>query len=149
MFRHARLILGNEEDALDVMQASMMLIARRLNTLHDPRWFRPWAYRIVTREAVRAAKKRGRERMVLDEGVSPEEMDMPAPAMDERIAWSAEAIEHLPAAARVVARLHYQEGMTLIEIAEALETPLGTVKSRLAYALARLREAVAADLKPC
>ncbi len=125
------------------MQASLLLIARRLANLHDPRWFRAWAYRIVTREAVRAAKKRGRERMVLDEDASPEALDMPPPEMDERIAWSAEAIEHLPAAARVVARLHYQEGMTLIEIAEALETPLGTVKSRLAYALARLRAAIA------
>lgn len=132
------------------MQASLLLIARRLATLTDPRWFRAWAYRIVTREAVRAAKRRGRERRLFDDDFEPS--DVPAPAPDEAaelIAGCAGAIERLPAGSGVVARLHYQDGLTLIEIAEALELPLGTVKSRLAYALARLREQVAAELRPC
>lgn len=55
----------------------------------------------------------------------------------------AASIDRLPAASRLVVDLHYREGLTLVEIGESLELPLGTVKSRLAYGLARLREWVA------
>ena len=52
----------------------------------------------------------------------------------------ADRLAALPPAAEITLRLHYLEEMSLVEIAEALELPLGTVKSRLAYGLARLRE---------
>ena len=52
----------------------------------------------------------------------------------------ADRLAALPPAAELTLRLHYLDEMSLIEIAEALELPLGTVKSRLAYGLARLRE---------
>lgn len=131
------------------MQTSLLLIARRLGTLRDPRWFRAWAYRIVNREAVRAAKKRGLERLLFDAEVAVETLDAQAPTPDEVRPDCSEAIAQLPPASGIVARLHYLDGLTLMEIAEALELPLGTVKSRLAYALAQLREAVASELKPC
>jgi DNA-directed RNA polymerase specialized sigma24 family protein len=40
--------------------------------------------------------------------------------------------------------MHYLDQLSLVEIAEAIEVPLGTVKSRLAYGLAALRGRVAA-----
>ena len=45
----------------------------------------------------------------------------------------------VPPAAQVVLRLHYLHELTQPEVAEALEIPLGTVKSRIAYGLAALR----------
>jgi RNA polymerase sigma factor (sigma-70 family) len=45
----------------------------------------------------------------------------------------------VPAGAQVVLRLHCLQSMTLQEIAEVLEIPVGTVKSRLAYGLMCLR----------
>ena len=134
---------GDAELALDAVQAGMLLIARRLTTLRDPRWFRAWAYRIVTREAVRLARRRGRERLLFDEDARVEAVEVPATdhAIDPAIC--AGSIDRLPTAARLVLGLHYLEGLTLVEIAEALEVPLGTVKSRLAYGLARLRALLA------
>ena len=46
----------------------------------------------------------------------------------------------LSAASRAVLVLHFEEGMTLVEIAAVLEIPVGTVKSRLASGLATLRK---------
>ena len=48
-------------------------------------------------------------------------------------------MDGIPPASRAVLTLHFQEEMSLPEVAAILELPLGTVKSRLAYGLASLR----------
>ena len=115
-------------------------MARRLKSLRDPRWFRAWAYRITTRESLRAARRRGRDRQLFDDGTDVETLDHAAPEDAGGLPplWT-ERLAELPAGAQIVLRLHFVEEMRLAEIGEALEVPLGTVKSRLAYGLARLR----------
>ena len=51
-------------------------------------------------------------------------------------------VEGLSPASRAVLVLHFEEGLTLSEIAAILELPLGTVKSRLAYGLSALRRRI-------
>ena len=46
---------------------------------------------------------------------------------------------------RIVVVLHHYEGIPLVEIAETLGIPVGTARSRLHYALKRLRDALEAD----
>jgi RNA polymerase sigma-70 factor, ECF subfamily len=53
------------------------------------------------------------------------------------------ALAGLPADQRMVIELGYFEGLSLSEVATRLETPIGTIKSRLARALSRLREELA------
>jgi RNA polymerase sigma factor (sigma-70 family) len=48
-------------------------------------------------------------------------------------------IGELSPASQVVLRMHYLDGLTHVEIAEALEIAEGTVKSRISYGLAALR----------
>ena len=62
--------------------------------------------------------------------------DCPADEAMERLLAS----DVLSPAARAVLVLHFQEEMTLAEVAAVLELPLGTVKSRLASGLAALRK---------
>jgi RNA polymerase sigma-70 factor (ECF subfamily) len=144
LYRHVRAITRDPDLALDVLQDAMLLIARRLQTLRDPRWFRAWAYRIATREAVRRAK-RGRwlESVRADEDA----VDAQAAFEEPPARLEAEDLEQLlirvPPAAQAVLRLHYLDDMSFVEIAEALEIPIGTVKSRTAYGLAALRRALA------
>lgn len=137
-----RSIAGNRDLALDALQNSLLLIVRRLGGLRDPRWFKAWAYRIATRETVRMAK---RQSIVDDRRAEAELADeIPSPLSDEpfdasEIRAGVEHLAALPPASQIAVRLHYLEEMTFVEIAEALEIPVGTVKSRLAYGLARLR----------
>ena len=140
LYRHVRAILGDGELAYDVLQASLLLVARRLTSLRDPRWFRAWAFRIATREAVRAARRQARDRALFDDAEAIDQVAAAEPAYDPALVRAcAGRLDALPPAARIVLRLHYLEELTLLETAEALELPLGTVKSRLAYGLARLR----------
>lgn len=145
LYRHVSAIVGDADLGFDVLQASLLIIARKLGGLRDPHWFRAWAFRIATREAVRAARRRSRDHALFDDASETEAAQAPAeePAFDPaRVRACAARLDALPPAAQIVLRLHYLEELTLLEVAEALELPLGTVKSRLAYGLARLREAV-------
>ena len=51
-----------------------------------------------------------------------------------------DSVARLSAASQAVVVLHYYEELPLDEVADVLEIPLGTVKSRLAYGLKQLRE---------
>ena len=70
-----------------------------------------------------------------------------AEASDMRAAV-ASALADMPEPERVVIVLAYREGLTQAEIAERLEWPLGTVKTRTRRALARLRVALEGDHVP-
>ena len=144
LFRHVRIVLGDDDAAEDVMQETLLAISRKLRALRDPRWFRAWAYRIATREAVRHARRARR----LPQGIDPQDLaevpaDDPAGRFEpELIAALPEALTALSPASQLVLRMHYLDEMTHVEVAEALEISVGTVKSRLAYGLAAIRKTV-------
>lgn len=144
LFRHARAIVRDEDAARDVLQESLFAIARRLTSLRDPQWFRAWAYRITTREAVRRARADRRWEPVDDATMATLVHDRADEEPAESPFIPLHHLEQLSPAAQVVVRMHYVDDLTLSEIAEALEISIGTVKSRLAYGLAELRRRVIA-----
>jgi RNA polymerase sigma-70 factor (ECF subfamily) len=122
------------------MQEVLMTICRKLKWVHTPELFGPWVYRIASRAAFRHLKRERRWlEQVRDESVLEE---TPAPETQP----AAEILQHLlnadniPPASRAVLALHFQEELSLPEVAAILEIPLGTVKSRLAYGLTALRK---------
>ena len=138
--RRYLLRLVGDSSADDALQEVLIVVSRKLRWLDAPEAFRPWAYRVASRVAFRHLKKEKRwSDQVRDEAVLD---DVPATE-------SAVAAELLPdllqsdalsPASRAVLTLHFQEELSLPEIAAILEIPLGTVKSRLAYGLAALRK---------
>jgi len=139
LFRYiARLIVSAPEVAAeDVLQETLLRIARKLRWLDDPQLFEAWAYRIASREAYRALGKRRLSEPIDEEIAAPLET---APAMT----WSElePLIDQLSPSSRAVVLLCYGEQCSLNEIAAVLEIPLGTVKSRLSYGLQKLRPLV-------
>jgi RNA polymerase sigma-70 factor (ECF subfamily) len=127
----------------DVLQETLISIARKLTWLGEPRLFRAWAYRIASRavfDHLRKEKRRGREESdeaalgALVAPVSPPSGDQLRELLESPL---------LSPASRAVLMLHFQEEMPLADVAAVLELPLGTVKSRLAYGLTQLRRHVA------
>lgn len=138
LLRYVRRVLGESVLADDVLQETLILIVRKLSWLSDPSLFRPWAYRIASREAFRALKKRrALPAEPLEEIDAPVEQPPPDPWQRERLLAS---LDLLTPASRAVITLHYFEELPLSDVAAVLDLSLGTVKSRLAYGLARLRK---------
>lgn len=135
-------LVGNRALAEDILQEVFILIYRKLRWLREPELFRPWAYRIASREAFKYIK---RERRWAESSVDESALaELPSPPRD---ALTNEFIESLPQlvaqispASRAVIVLHYLHEMPLGEIATVLGLSLGTVKSRLAYGLDHLRK---------
>lgn len=131
--------LAGSSAADDVLQEVLIILCRKLKWLENPEVFRAWAFRIASRAAFRHLKKEKRlsaqyDDAVLDEFAAPS--SAPPPELLPELLNS----EALSPASRAVLTLHFQEELSLPEIAAILEIPLGTVKSRLAYGLAALRK---------
>jgi len=135
-------LVNDDHMAQDVLQEVFVLIWRKLRWLRDPELFRPWVFRIASREAFRRLRKeRFWSRRVggpAIERIAQEEPPEPVPPE-----WLEQLPKHLAAvspASRAVLMLHYLQGLTLEEVAGVLTLSPGTVKSRLAYGLAALRQ---------
>ncbi len=132
--------LVGSDDADDILQDVLVIVARKLYWLEQPELFRAWAFRIASRAAFRHLKKRRRwsesslEEAGLEDVAAPE-ATVPADTLRELLDSSA-----LSPASRAVLVLHFQEEMPLAQVAAVLEIPIGTVKSRLAFGLKTLRK---------
>ncbi|QKG70086.1 RNA polymerase sigma factor [Erythrobacter mangrovi] len=141
--RTARRLLGDREAALGAVQDSWVAILRGIGGLRNPARFAPWAFGILHRHCVdrirRNQARRGRE----DELES--EPRATGGAVDEALAIR-QAFAALATDQRIAAHLFFVEGLTLAEIAEVQEVPLGTAKSRLFHARRQLKAALSGDV---
>jgi len=146
LYRHVREIVRDDHVAEEVLQETLLTVARKLSWLRDPRWLRAWSYRIATRHAVRRAGAERRWQQALrEDALEPLTAPAEPPRFDaELVAAVPQLLASLSPAAAAVVRLRYLEQLSLAEIAEALEIPDGTVRSRLAYGLAALRRELSA-----
>jgi RNA polymerase sigma-70 factor, ECF subfamily len=141
-FRVARAILRNGADAEVVAQEAMLQAFRRFERLRDRSRFRAWLVRITFRLALdHARSSRRREQRETLWAVA-----LPQPTAEDLAVSSEfgrrleEAMESLPEKSRLVLLLSTMDGHSLEEVAELLQVPLGTVKSRLHSARKRLAE---------
>jgi len=133
--------LADPRDVEDAFQATFLVLVRKAGSIRDRDRLAPWLYgvaqRVATRARAQAARRRGRERSA---GAEAEAM---APACDgdrhELRSVLDEEIGRLPAKYRGPIVLCYLNGLTHEEAAARLRCPVGTVRSRLAWARDRLR----------
>lgn len=138
--RHYLSGLVGRTDADDLLQDVLVIIIRKLGGLDDPQVFRPSAFRIASREAFRHLKKR---RLWIGQHEDDSQLDdLPTPEIrpSGKLLQQLLAAESISPASRAVLILHFQEDLSLPEVAAILDIPLGTAKSRLAYGLAAIRK---------
>lgn len=157
MYSYLRRFLGNSEMAEDAFQGTFLQVHLKCSLFQEGRRFRPWLYGIATNQAIDLQRKNKRHRILsLDNSWNSDADDLgtlvdllvdkgPSPVdkleTGERRDWIRECVASLPETLRSVVTLVYYQGMKYREAAEALELPVGTVKSRLHSALLKLNEA--------
>ena len=140
----AELITRDPERAQDALQNALIRAWRDLPGLRDPDKFEAWLYRMLVR-ACYDEFRRGRRGIDLDlsDTVLPIVAD-PATSILDRDQIEA-GLRRLDATARALVVLHYYADLSLPAVAEALDMPLGTAKSRLHRAVLAMRAAFEAD----
>ena len=120
----------------DLVQESFLQLARRTDRglpISSPRAF---LFGIARRLSLASWRKKART----TEASEAEIAALPAPEPDPDAAAAREVIATLPALQREILDLRFQHGLSYAEIAQALEIPVGTVRSRLHHAMALLRD---------
>jgi RNA polymerase sigma-70 factor (ECF subfamily) len=143
LYRYLLRLVGDHHLAADILQDVFVLVIRKLYWLREPKVFRPWVYRIASRQAFQCLKRERRlpgrteDEARLSSVVEESGEEKTDPELLQRLP---ELVGAVSPASRAVLSLHYFEGMTLQEVADVLEISLAAVKSRLAYGLSVLRK---------
>ena len=143
MYRLSLAILGDEADARDAAQETLVNAWRQLRGLRDPGRFDAWLQRIVVnaaRQAIRSNRRR-RAREIPSSSVV-ELAGRAAPRERGDAAVLDAALATLPVDQRSLLVLHHLERRGLVELAEILDIPVGTAKSRLFAARRALAAAI-------
>jgi RNA polymerase sigma-70 factor, ECF subfamily len=156
LFSYLRRYLGDAEVAEDAFQAAFLQVHLKCQHYEEGRAVRPWLYTIATNQAIDAQRRNRRHRLVSLDRAASTDGDEAGKLVDllvsheasppsqfsamERQAWLATAVEKLPDGLRDVVNLVYFQEMKYREAADVLGIPVGTVKSRLHAAVAKLNE---------
>lgn len=141
----------DQHEAEDILQETFILIFSNIHTVPNPQYFIPWAKKIATNYTIRYLQK-GRDIPVddiselietLSKGWSRDPLD--DVVSKEKYAHIDSLISSLSPGLRQTVELKYYSEYKMSEIAEILDVPVGTVKSRLHKAKIHLKKKIAED----
>jgi RNA polymerase sigma-70 factor, ECF subfamily len=136
---------GNADDAGEIAQKTMIRVYRKINELEEPSSFPSWIYRIANNLCLDELKRAGRKRSSPLGGwvndIADSVNHLPSTQLESRelSKFVQDALITLPDEQRIVIILKEFEGMKFREIADILDEPENTVKSRLYYGLKSLK----------
>jgi RNA polymerase sigma-70 factor (ECF subfamily) len=140
LFYFLRRLGSEEQDAWDLLQQTWLKVLRGISTLKGARQLAPWLYCIARNIAINHGQMRSLHRDRLEELPPATDFEEdPGPRNYDNV----EQIHHgrlqLPLPHREVMTLHFLESMTIEQIAQVLDVPPGTLKSRPYHAKRALR----------
>lgn len=150
IYRTAMAITRDSAVADDIAQDCFLKLHQYAHRIDTSLPLTPWLYRVTVNLAYTWITRRQKRRISIE--LLVDQLMSPAMYAPEHLAEQGElqrrirrAIDSLHDNQRVVVLMHYLSGMNLDEIAETLNCPVGTVKSRLHYAREKLRQQLATE----
>ena len=137
LYRVSWSMLSNQEDCADAVQEALTRAWQSRSTLRSEKAFKSWLVHILTNVCRDMLRKRQKLRFV------PLEDDALATlASDSSGISMVDILQSLTPEHRLAVMLHYMEGYRVRDIAQMLDMPVGTIKSRLRSARLYLRKTV-------
>ncbi|WJY27067.1 sigma-70 family RNA polymerase sigma factor [Sporosarcina trichiuri] len=136
IYRTGYSYVGNKPDALDIFQQTALLAIESIHQLREPRYFSTWLMKICINVSLDVLQKQ--KKIVLMDDLKMQSYSMTNTKSDEKIDLL-NAIYHLDEKYKTVLILKYYEDLTFEQIANALDEPLGTVKSNGKRGLSKLK----------
>jgi len=138
VFRTALVVTGDNEAANDLLQDVFLRLFRFAGNIDPARPIEPWLYRMTTNLSYDWVKRRSRLPRSLEDLIdwlAVPGKNLPDAAVEQNDEWERvqKAVTSLPLPQRVVIVMYYLNDLSLQEIADILQVPVGTVKSRLYY----------------
>ncbi len=159
LFRTARSILQSDAEAEDALQEAYLQAWRHLNSFRADARLSTWLVRIVTNECLGRLRRHSAQVIPLDpttelpDHAEPWLMQADPDSLPEQVALRAQvrqlmeaSIDRLPEAFRTVFVLRAVEELSVEEVAQALNLPEATVRTRFFRARSLLREGLARDI---
>lgn len=147
VFRLAYLLLGDPDEAEDIAQETFVRAYKALKGFDIERPLRPWLLRIASNLAHNRYRSIGRYLSALTRFARQDLERIKSitihPEDNSQVLW--QAVQQLARPFQEVIYLRYFLDMSESEMAETLEVPAGTVKSRLHRAISKLREIIEHD----
>ena len=148
LYRLAYRFCGNGHDAEDLVQDLLIKLYPRHAEVAGIEKLRPWLVTTLYRMFIDGTRRKARSRLELinDEGsfydtvASGDERPDQTLAREQQLSQMQAAFEQLSDDHRILLTLHDIEGYRLVELEAMLDVPLGTLKSRMHRARARMRE---------
>ena len=145
VFRLALRLTGSVPDAEDVTQEIFLAVYRSLPKFRGDAALGTWIYRVAMNNCMEFRRKRRLDTVPYDAELTLASTDwqkdpQAAATHSETAERIGAAIDLLSPLHRDVIIMHELHGLTYQEVAQALDVPIGTVKSRLSNAFRRLRE---------
>lgn len=145
-------ILDNEDDAFDIMQDTYLHVYNKLHTLQDNKAFISWLKKIASNKALDLCRKRKRivsydDAVAVDESLQLDDdleslPDSYIMEKTKREALNKIIKESLTDVQYQTVHMHYYTELSVEEIAEIMECPVGTVKTRLKASRGKIKEGV-------
>jgi RNA polymerase sigma-70 factor (ECF subfamily) len=147
VFRTALAITGDAEAAADLLQEVFLRLHRFASHIDSGRPLEPWLYRMTTNLSYTWVKRHNRLLRPLEDvadWITGNRKDIPAVRSEINESWRQirQAMSTLPLSHRGVVVLYYIDDLSIQEIADILDIPVGTVKSRLHYSRQSLRKSL-------
>jgi RNA polymerase sigma-70 factor (ECF subfamily) len=134
-----RRLVGDDDRAQEIVQEAWLRILRGLPRLRDGARLRAWLFGIARRTLMDRLRYEYAAAPTVDIDVDDVASDLAAPDDPENLQQLEAALADLPPVEREVVTLFYFEELSLNEVADVLNIPVGTVKSRLFRAKRLLR----------
>lgn len=139
MYKTAKAILKNEDDVCDAMQEVLISCYKNIRGLKNEKYFKTWVIRITINKCYDIIEKNSVNNSKIEKNICYLEEEHNNNNIVDKIDLE-RALKSIDSDLRIVTVLYYYDDIAIKDIAEMLEIPTGTVKSKLSRAREKLYE---------